>query len=92
MRMGVHAERLGAALQAADEVYVYAPPGLEWDAQATLAAIGGKLHLVQDTQRIVEALALRARPGDTILVMSNGGFENIHQRILDALAAGAAHE
>jgi UDP-N-acetylmuramate: L-alanyl-gamma-D-glutamyl-meso-diaminopimelate ligase len=92
MRMGVHAERLGAALQAADEVYVYASPGLEWDAQATLAAIGGKLLLAQDTQRIVDALALRARPGDTILVMSNGGFENIHQRILDALAAGAAHE
>ena len=31
-------------------------------------------------------------PGDHVLVMSNGGFENIHQRILDALAAGAAHE
>jgi len=92
MRMGVHAARLGDALQAADEVYVYSPPGLEWDAQVTLAGMGGKLHLAQETQHIVDALALRARPGDTILVMSNGGFENIHQRILDALAAGVAHE
>jgi UDP-N-acetylmuramate: L-alanyl-gamma-D-glutamyl-meso-diaminopimelate ligase len=36
---------------------------------------------------IVQAVARDAREGDLVIVMSNGGFDNIHQKILDALAA-----
>ena len=90
MRMGIHAERLADALVEADRVHVYAPPGLGWNARAVLAGLGPYLHVAEDTQQIVDVLVESVEPGDTILVMSNGGFENIHQRILDALAQAQA--
>jgi len=92
MRMGVHAGRLAGSLGEADLVHVYAAPDLDWDADAALKSFDGVLHVAHTTQAIVDRLREAAEPGDTILVMSNGGFENIHQRILDALAQGKAHE
>jgi UDP-N-acetylmuramate: L-alanyl-gamma-D-glutamyl-meso-diaminopimelate ligase len=65
---------------------LYAPPDLGWDAAAALASLGGKASVARDTQLIVEAVAREVQPGDQVLVMSNGGFEGIHQRLLDALA------
>jgi UDP-N-acetylmuramate: L-alanyl-gamma-D-glutamyl-meso-diaminopimelate ligase len=90
MRMGVHADRLADSLNEADRVHVYAPPELDWDARAALLPVGQYLHLAESTQSIIDGLIETVEPGDTILVMSNGGFENIHQRILDALSARAA--
>jgi len=85
MRLGVMADRLADALRLADRVYLYRPPGLAWDASATLGTLGAALAVSDSTEAIVDCLAAEARPGEVILVMSNGGFENIHQRILDAL-------
>ena len=47
-----------------------------------------------DTAGIVGQVAALAKTGDTILVMSNGGFENIHGRLLQALEAkvGVEHQ
>jgi UDP-N-acetylmuramate: L-alanyl-gamma-D-glutamyl-meso-diaminopimelate ligase len=84
MRMGVHKDELPAALAAADLVYVYAPPNLGWDAGALFS--GDPRHRVSDrTGEIVQAIAREAVSGDHVLVMSNGGFEDIHRRILGAL-------
>jgi len=90
MRMGIHADRLADSLVEADRVHVYSPADLGWDARATLASLGHYLHVAETTQSIVDSLVATVQPGDTVLVMSNGGFENIHQRILDALAGEAA--
>ena len=46
---------------------------------------GKDAHFFADTDAIVEFLARHAVPGDLILVMSNGGFDNIHQKLLDRL-------
>jgi UDP-N-acetylmuramate: L-alanyl-gamma-D-glutamyl-meso-diaminopimelate ligase len=85
MRMGVLAGRLAESLMPADEVHLYVPPDLDWDARSLLAPLGARLRVAERTADVVEQLAARAAPGDSILVMSNGGFEGIHQRILDAL-------
>jgi UDP-N-acetylmuramate: L-alanyl-gamma-D-glutamyl-meso-diaminopimelate ligase len=87
MRMGVQREQLAPALAPADRVYVYAPPGLRWDAASTLVPLGDKLVVRERVVAIVQAVAAEARPGDCVLVMSNGGFEGIHQQLLEALAA-----
>ncbi|RMG37626.1 MAG: UDP-N-acetylmuramate:L-alanyl-gamma-D-glutamyl-meso-diaminopimelate ligase [Gammaproteobacteria bacterium] len=87
MRLGVMADRLARSLAMADTVHVYAPPDLAWDARAVLGALGPRLQVADQTQAIVDWVAAMAQPGDTVLVMSNGGFEGIHQRILDALAS-----
>jgi UDP-N-acetylmuramate: L-alanyl-gamma-D-glutamyl-meso-diaminopimelate ligase len=85
MRRGVHAKQLANALQEADQVWLFALPELQWDPRQALEPLGTKAHVVSETQRIVEQVATMARPGDHLLVMSNGGFEGIHQRLLDAL-------
>ncbi len=87
MRMGVHADRLAGSLAGADQVWVYVPESLGWDAGSALGDLGARLHLSADTQTIVDEVAQTVLPGDQVLVMSNGGFEGIHQRLLDSLAA-----
>ena len=86
MRMGVLADRLVDSLAAADEVLVYAPSTLNWDAEGVLSGLDDKLTVAHETQAIVDRIAQTATADQHVLVMSNGGFENIHQRILDALA------
>ncbi len=87
MRAGVHAERLPRALAGADMVLLYAPADLEWDARTVMAPLGARCRIFDDTGALVEAVAQEARGGDSILVMSNGGFDHIHERILQALEA-----
>ena len=88
MRMGVHAGLLADSLAQADRVWVYAPSSLGWDAASVLRGLGARLHVSDSTQTIVDQVVAQASAGDQVLVMSNGGFEGIHQRLLDALAAG----
>ena len=52
---------------------------------ADLKARGKDAHFFTDTDGIIEYLVQTARPGDVVLVMSNGGFDNIHSRLLAAL-------
>lgn len=52
---------------------------------ADLTSMGKPVRLFADTQAIVEEAAREAKPSDVLLVMSNGGFENIHERLMDAL-------
>jgi len=86
MRMGVHAAQLAAALAHADRVWVYAPDDLGWDVSAALRDLGSRVQVLGSSQAIVDGIAAYASAGDHVLVMSNGGFEGIHQRLLDALA------
>jgi UDP-N-acetylmuramate: L-alanyl-gamma-D-glutamyl-meso-diaminopimelate ligase len=46
---------------------------------------GKDAHYFVDTESIIEYLVDGARPGDLVLIMSNGGFDNIHERLLDVL-------
>ncbi|MEW8458673.1 MAG: UDP-N-acetylmuramate:L-alanyl-gamma-D-glutamyl-meso-diaminopimelate ligase [Candidatus Thiodiazotropha endolucinida] len=85
MKRGVHADRLADALRTADQVMMFMPDDLQWDAAAALASLGDRAELFSDTASMVSLAVEMARPGDHILVMSNGGFEAIHQRLLDAL-------
>jgi UDP-N-acetylmuramate: L-alanyl-gamma-D-glutamyl-meso-diaminopimelate ligase len=87
MRMGVHSGALADALGLADRVIVYSPPDLGWDAAAALAELGARLDLCADLEQVLVAASEAAGAGDHVLIMSNGGFGNIHQRLLDRLRA-----
>lgn len=87
MRMGVMKDTLAASLAAADQVYCYAPPNLGWDAAAALTPLGGKVHTLADVDALAETLADAAQPGDHILIMSNGSFAGLHEKLLARLAA-----
>ena len=87
MRMGVHREMLAGALSAADEVWLYLPEDLGWDAMPVLDALGGRGHGRSDVDVLAKDLARSLRPGDHVLIMSNGGFGGLHGKLLAALGA-----
>ncbi|MBX6421207.1 MAG: UDP-N-acetylmuramate:L-alanyl-gamma-D-glutamyl-meso-diaminopimelate ligase [Nevskia sp.] len=90
MRLGGHAQQLAASLSGADRAYVYARPDLKWDARGALAGLGAKLCLPETLEALVAQVVAEARPGDRVLVMSNGDFGGVHDRLLAALAAPRA--
>ena len=86
MRMGSHKAQLAQALQAADAVYLYQPAGLDWNLAEVVAEIGEKAQLLTSIDALVSSVTQQAQAGDHILVMSNGGFGGIHDKLLAALA------
>lgn len=89
MKLGVMKERLAASLGGADRVYIYAAD-LGWDVAAALQPLGERARSFEQLDALVAAVAAEARPGDQVLVMSNGGFGGVHGKLLAALAAQAA--
>jgi UDP-N-acetylmuramate: L-alanyl-gamma-D-glutamyl-meso-diaminopimelate ligase len=84
MKLGVMKACLPGSLAEADRVFCYANQ-LSWDAREALAPLGDKALVMDSLERLVEKIAESARPGDRILVMSNGGFGGIHEKLLSAL-------
>ena len=85
MKMGVHKDTLANSWQKADEVYLFEPEGMDWSLVDSVAHSNAPTHCFRDVEKIVQGVCNVAQPGDHILVMSNGGFEGIHGRLLDAL-------
>ncbi len=85
MKLGVMKDALPASLKEADLVFCYGA-NLGWDAAEALKPIANKSKTFDDLGMLVEAIASVAKPNDHILVMSNGGFGGVHQKILDALS------
>ena len=86
MKLGVMKAALPGSLADADLVFCYAA-NLGWNPAEALAPLGGKALIEGDLERLVTRIAETARAGDRILVMSNGGFGGIHEKLLAALAA-----
>jgi UDP-N-acetylmuramate: L-alanyl-gamma-D-glutamyl-meso-diaminopimelate ligase len=84
MKMGTMKDLLPQSLRLADQVFCYCG-NLGWDAQAALAPLGAHQSCHDDLAALVAAVAAEACPGDHVVVMSNGGFGGIHQKLLDAL-------
>ena len=61
---------------------------LGWDVGAAMAPLGAKAAVYNDLTALVQAVVAEARPGEHILVMSNGGFGGVHEKLLAGLAAG----
>jgi len=85
MKMGVHQKTLGPSLLGADDVWLFTPPDLGWDASSIVASLGQKGHSSRDIASLAAALAGSARSGDHILIMSNGGFGGLHGKVLAEL-------
>ena len=87
MRMGVHQAALPLALALADQVYLYEPANANWSLDALARALAPKASLSRDIDALVQLLADQAMPGDSIVIMSNGGFGGIHDKLIKALTA-----
>jgi len=95
MKLGVMKAQLPGSLEQADQVFAYGAnagkESLGWDLAQVLSPLNtkehGKAHAFDDLDALVNALVKEAKPGDHILVMSNGGFGGVHQKILKAISA-----
>jgi UDP-N-acetylmuramate: L-alanyl-gamma-D-glutamyl-meso-diaminopimelate ligase len=86
MKLGTMKSQLPDSLREVDAAFCYAG-NLGWDAAEALAPMGERATVASELDRLVEQIAGAARPGDHILVMSNGGFGGIHDKLLQRLAA-----
>lgn len=89
MKMGAVKQALPASLAAADLVFAYGAlsgkDALGWDLAEAFSPLGSKARTYHELSSLVSDIVEAAQPGDTILVMSNGGFGGVHQKLLDAL-------
>ena len=85
MRQGAHAAALAPALQAADAVVFLQRPELPWDAHRVTDALGGRGSTVPTVNELLAALQTQVRAGDSVVFMSNGGFEGAPRRFVAML-------
>lgn len=80
MKMGVWKDNLADSLLEADQVYCFTRDS-QW-AKAAMDSLGEKARCYDDLNQLVQNISVITKPGDHILVMSNGGFGGIHEKIL----------
>ena len=91
MKMGIHQDSLAESAALADHTLWYEPTGLEWGLKEVIERANmtnpnmGNQQVLTSTDAIIEHISAHAQAGDAIVIMSNGGFEGIHQRLLTAL-------
>ena len=83
MRLGEHKDALATCAELADCALWFAPPDLQWDLSSIVSPSGQEVH--DSTGALIERALAVAEPGDSIVIMSNGGFDGLHSRLLMAL-------
>jgi UDP-N-acetylmuramate: L-alanyl-gamma-D-glutamyl-meso-diaminopimelate ligase len=89
MKMGVHKQQLVDSWQAADEVLLFEPDNLGWSLSQLAKQSQAPCQVFRSVDAIIHQLTTQLQPGDHVLIMSNGGFGGIHQKLLDVLAGKA---
>ena len=85
MKSGIHKETLPKSLALADQVFVFQGEQVKWSVSELIDACHQPCNVSKDINKLVDMVADEATPTDHILVMSNGGFGNFHQKLIDAL-------
>lgn len=85
MRLGGHRKMLPTSVDCADEVLWYQPAGLDWDLESIVAESSSRSALYEDIDSMITNTASLGRPGDHIVIMSNGSFGGIHERLIAEL-------
>ena len=85
MRLGVHKDTLAGSFAEADAVWLLAPPDLGWDVSQVSGALGTRGRTAASVEVLLAGLLTAVRAGDHVLIMSNGGFGGLHDKLLAAL-------
>jgi UDP-N-acetylmuramate: L-alanyl-gamma-D-glutamyl-meso-diaminopimelate ligase len=95
MKLGVMKTALASSLAGADLIFGYGAAqgkdALGWDLHQVMRPLGERAMAFDDVDQLVHHVAAEARAGDHILIMSNGGFANVHGKIIAALTKKEAH-
>ncbi|MCL1127573.1 UDP-N-acetylmuramate:L-alanyl-gamma-D-glutamyl-meso-diaminopimelate ligase [Shewanella surugensis] len=85
MKAGVHKETLADSFMGSDEVYLYQADKLDWDMQEDVSQASMPVKVLSELDDIIAQVIAKAKSGDTIIIMSNGGFGGLHQTLIKAL-------
>ncbi len=85
MRMGYHAETLSASFAKADQVLLFQADNLDWDIAKHMDDLGDRCRVFTDIEAIVSSIKEQHQAGDQIVIMSNGAFGGIHNKLIEAL-------
>lgn len=85
MKAGVHKDTLADSFIGSDEVYLYQADRLDWDMQEDVSQACMPVHVLSHLDEIIGQVVAKANRGDTIIIMSNGGFSGLHQLLIKAL-------
>jgi UDP-N-acetylmuramate: L-alanyl-gamma-D-glutamyl-meso-diaminopimelate ligase len=85
MKAGVHEKTLGASFNAADRVLIFDNGQLQWNIQTLINDLSSRMQTFPQIDQIIDTLIHSATGGDKIVIMSNGGFEGIHDKLIQAL-------
>lgn len=86
MKMGIHKSELIHSLQEADEICLFQPDNITWSLSDYAAGSEKPIQIFDDLDRMISHITQQANATDHLLVMSNGGFGGIHQKLLDGLS------
>ncbi|PIE82864.1 MAG: UDP-N-acetylmuramate:L-alanyl-gamma-D-glutamyl-meso-diaminopimelate ligase [Candidatus Contendobacter odensis] len=90
MKQGVFKDTLAPALAIADSIILYQAPEIGWDVSTVATALGARGRLCHTLDETLMAICQQAKPRSHVLIMSNGGFGGIHQRLLDTLRSATS--
>jgi len=85
MKLGTHKAALAESLRGADRVFVYQSPEVKWDVDDAMQPLGSLATVQSDLARLVATMVAESRPGDHFVLMSNGSFGGLHEKLLQAL-------
>ncbi|MCV6626580.1 MAG: UDP-N-acetylmuramate:L-alanyl-gamma-D-glutamyl-meso-diaminopimelate ligase [Cellvibrionaceae bacterium] len=88
MKLGVHKQTLFQACNNADQVFCLEPEGLSWSLQGQADSVDTDIHIASSHETLLQQVLAAAAPGSHIVIMSNGGFGGIHQKLLERLQHG----
>ncbi|MDF0533189.1 UDP-N-acetylmuramate:L-alanyl-gamma-D-glutamyl-meso-diaminopimelate ligase [Shewanella sp. A32] len=87
MKSGVHKATLAESMHDADNAILYQADTIHWDISAAMADAPIPVAVLYKLEDVVQTVAAEAQAGDSIVIMSNGGFGGIHGKLLAALKA-----
>ena len=85
MRMGVHQASLAESLGEADQVFLLEPADMDWSLEDVVDALGTKAVCFTDLAKLIDAVIEKVKPNDDVVVMSNGAFGGVHEKLLERL-------
>tara|TARA_R110001583_G_scaffold152343_1_gene304152 strand:- start:5318 stop:6721 length:1404 start_codon:yes stop_codon:yes gene_type:complete len=85
MKSGVHNAALPLSLAQADEVFIFQDEQLKWSVSDLIESCQPPCFVEKNIDDLVTKIVAQSQMGDTIVVMSNGSFANIHEKILTAI-------
>jgi UDP-N-acetylmuramate: L-alanyl-gamma-D-glutamyl-meso-diaminopimelate ligase len=85
MKMGIFTKSLMQSIASADEVLLCENQPLQWDLHAIAETASTLLLIEPNINQVINHLVKNTQPGDQIVIMSNGGFDNLRQRLINAM-------